>query len=69
MSATKKKSAKDLWPLKFKLNGKSVTHRVDPTQTLLDFLRIELGLTGSKGACLEGECGKSERDRVGKSHQ
>jgi aerobic carbon-monoxide dehydrogenase small subunit len=57
MSPTKKKSARDLWLLKFKLNGKSVTHKVDPTQTLLDFLRIELGLTGSKGACLEGECG------------
>lgn len=47
----------DLWPLQFKLNGKKVTKRVNPTQTLLDFLRIEMGLTGTKGACLEGECG------------
>ena len=46
-----------LWPLKFTLNGKKVSAKVQPTQTLLDFLRIEMGLTGTKGACLEGECG------------
>jgi carbon-monoxide dehydrogenase small subunit len=45
------------WPLKFTLNGKRVSKNVNPTQTLLDFLRIEMGLTGTKGACLEGECG------------
>jgi len=46
-----------LWPLRFKLNGKNVSAKAQPTQTLLDFLRIEMGLTGTKGACLEGECG------------
>jgi len=46
-----------LWPLRFKLNGKKVSAKVQPAQTLLDFLRIEMGLTGTKGACLEGECG------------
>ena len=46
-----------MWPLKFKLNGKRVSKNVKPTQTLLDFLRLELNLTGTKGACLEGECG------------
>jgi len=46
-----------LWPLRFTLNGKKVSAKVQPTQTLLDFLRIEMGLTGTKGACLEGECG------------
>ncbi|HXI85225.1 MAG TPA: (2Fe-2S)-binding protein [Verrucomicrobiae bacterium] len=46
-----------LWPLRFKLNGKKVSTKVPPTRTLLDFLRLELGLTGTKGACLEGECG------------
>jgi carbon-monoxide dehydrogenase small subunit len=45
------------WPLAFRLNGKKVRARVDPRQTLLDFLRLEAGLTGTKGACLEGECG------------
>jgi len=56
-----KKAAKakptGLWPLRFTLNGKKVSTKVRPTQTLLDFLRIEMGLTGTKGACLEGECG------------
>ena len=50
-------AAENLWPLQFKLNGKNVTKRVQPTQTLLDCLRLEFGLTGTKGACLEGECG------------
>ena len=56
-----KKAAKTklagLWPLRFTLNGRKVSANVRPTQTLLDFLRIEMGLTGTKGACLEGECG------------
>lgn len=46
-----------LWPMHFKLNGQTIRAKVNPTQTLLDFLRFELGLTGTKGACLEGECG------------
>src|ERR1043166_7935391 len=46
-----------MWPLKFKLNGKRVSKNVEPTQTLLDCLRLEFGLTGTKGACEEGECG------------
>ena len=45
------------WPLQFKLNGKRVSKEVRPEQTLLDFLRLEMKLTGTKGACLEGECG------------
>ncbi len=52
-----KKTSNGLWPLKFKLNGKAVSKKVKPTQTLLDFLRIEMNLTGTNGACEEGECG------------
>jgi carbon-monoxide dehydrogenase small subunit len=55
--AAKTKPTNGLWPLRFTLNGKNVSVKVQPTQTLLDFLRIEMGLTGTKGACLEGECG------------
>lgn len=45
------------WQLEVKVNGRSIRAVVDPTQTLLDFLRSELELIGTKGACLEGECG------------
>jgi aerobic-type carbon monoxide dehydrogenase small subunit (CoxS/CutS family) len=46
-----------MWQLKCKLNGKRVSKKVKETQTLLDCLRLEFGLTGTKGACEEGECG------------
>jgi carbon-monoxide dehydrogenase small subunit len=46
-----------LWPLRCTINGKKIAKKVRPDQTLLDFLRLELNLTGTKGACLEGECG------------
>ena len=42
----------------FTLNGKSVTvKRPDPTQSLLDYLRYDVGLTGTKGSCRQGGCG------------
>ena len=39
------------------LNGKAETVRVYPMERLLDVLRQELGLTGAKEGCGEGECG------------
>jgi len=45
------------WPLRLILNGREVQTRVVPTATALDFLRLNMRLTGTKGACLEGECG------------
>jgi carbon-monoxide dehydrogenase small subunit len=45
------------WTLGFTLNGKPVEHEVHAFDTLLEILREDLRLTGSKGACLEGECG------------
>jgi aerobic carbon-monoxide dehydrogenase small subunit len=45
------------WRLKCSVNGEPVDVMVDPTQTIFHVLREELRLTGTKGACLEGECG------------
>jgi carbon-monoxide dehydrogenase small subunit len=39
------------------VNGKEVTRRVEPRQHLVDFLREELGLTGSHVGCEHGVCG------------
>lgn len=41
----------------FLLNGEQVEVNAPPTQTLLDWLRIERGLTGTKEGCNEGDCG------------
>ena len=39
------------------VNGQLVTVRVHAMERLLDVLRHELGLTGTKEGCGEGECG------------
>src|ERR1700730_7686297 len=39
------------------VNGKAVTVRTFPMERLLDVLRIQIGLTGTKEGCGEGECG------------
>jgi aerobic carbon-monoxide dehydrogenase small subunit len=39
------------------VNGRRVTHEVAAQRLLRDFLRDELGLTGTKGACEDGMCG------------
>ena len=39
------------------VNGKAVTVRAFPMERLLDVLRIQIGLTGTKEGCGEGECG------------
>ena len=41
----------------FKLNGHSVETLVEPQWTLLDLLRDQLELTGTKEGCGQGECG------------
>jgi carbon-monoxide dehydrogenase small subunit len=43
--------------LRFTLNGDAAAVEVDARETLYDTLRERLRLTGTKGACLEGECG------------
>ncbi|MCK9992074.1 MAG: aerobic carbon-monoxide dehydrogenase small subunit [Alphaproteobacteria bacterium] len=39
------------------VNGEAVEYLCDPKQTLLDVLRDELNLTGSKEGCSSGDCG------------
>ncbi|MDE0061050.1 MAG: 2Fe-2S iron-sulfur cluster-binding protein [Defluviicoccus sp.] len=39
------------------VNGEKVAKRVEARQHLVDFLRIELGLTGSHLGCEHGVCG------------
>ena len=43
--------------LHLKVNGETTIVRVYPMERLLDVLRNQLGLTGSKEGCGEGECG------------
>ena len=45
------------WRLQCTLNGKPVDRWVDPTARLLDTLREEFYLTGTKEGCGKGECG------------
>ena len=43
--------------VRFRVNGKAVEVDAPPLKRLLDVLREELGLTGTKYGCGEGECG------------
>ncbi len=43
--------------IKLTINGESVEASVEPNQTLIQFLREDLGLTGTKHGCGLGDCG------------
>ncbi len=43
--------------MKFSLNGKTTEVTANPAARLLDVLREDFGLTGTKEGCGEGECG------------
>lgn len=40
-----------------RINGTAVEFSGDPRRTLLDFLRFDLGLNGTKKGCDHGQCG------------
>ena len=44
-------------PVAFRVNGGACAPCVHPMRRLLDVLREDLGLTGTKEGCGEGECG------------
>lgn len=43
--------------LRVTVNGERYEKEVSPAKSLLDFLRTDLNLTGTKEGCGEGECG------------
>ena len=43
--------------ISLRVNGERVSRRVDARRHLIDFLRLDLGLTGSHVACEHGVCG------------
>jgi xanthine dehydrogenase YagT iron-sulfur-binding subunit len=49
--------SKDAIPVTLRVNGKKHDLRIDPRTTLLDCLRENLHLTGSKKGCDHGQCG------------
>lgn len=46
-----------LVPISFTINGEKLTKQVRPSLLLIDLIRDELNLKGTKPGCLEGECG------------
>lgn len=44
-------------PISLRVNGESYDLLVPPWRTLLEVLREDLGLTGAKRSCQEGQCG------------
>src|SRR5579864_4490308 len=47
----------DRMPVNLTVNGQPRRVMVEPRRTLLDALREDLGLTGTKKSCDRGECG------------
>ncbi len=47
----------DIMPVTLKVNRQDRVLKLDPRTTLLDALRHQLGLTGSKKGCDHGQCG------------
>lgn len=44
-------------PIRITVNGEEHHLEVEPNRTLVDLLREDLGLTGTKKGCNEGKCG------------
>jgi len=58
MASRKQKSPVETSPVRFALDGEIVSiESIDPTRTVLQYLREDLGRTGTKEGCAEGDCG------------
>ena len=57
MTPTPEDDGGGLVPVTVVINGEAMSLDVDPVSRLLDLLRQQLGLTGTKEGCGEGECG------------
>jgi len=44
-------------PLSLIVNGEKCELEIKPNRTLLDIIRVDLGLTGTKKGCGQGKCG------------
>lgn len=51
------KQYEDHIQMEFELNGEKVSPRFDVDETLLEVVRNRIGLKGTKGSCLNGDCG------------
>ena len=49
--------AADRLQIELRVNGERLVAEIDPADRLLDVLRYQLGLPGTKEGCGEGECG------------
>ncbi|MBU2574716.1 MAG: (2Fe-2S)-binding protein [Elusimicrobia bacterium] len=52
-----KKISGGAFKLKCSVNGRTINREIEPGRTLLEFIREDLGLKGTKEGCGEGECG------------
>ena len=50
-------TAREQMSVSLTLNGEAIERTVPAATTLLDFLRVHAGLTGTKAGCDMGECG------------
>jgi aerobic carbon-monoxide dehydrogenase small subunit len=53
--------------VRMRVNGNRVEREIPPDRLLVDFIREDLGLTGTKKGCEEGECGACTIIMNGKS--
>ena len=62
-----KKREQGVMKVRMKVNGNQVEREIPADRLLVDFLREDLGLTGTKEGCEEGECGACTVIMNGKS--